>query len=316
MQWIARREWACMPLVVAALACGPEHDPMAPRPDAEGLSLVLVGEAAASLGRDGKFILQAPGSDERPELAASEATAYAELVARQYGPMIAGDLEDQHGGPIDFRALRACGSPLFARSPFTAIPTGLSRSAAHYLGSFWIVGLCGAAAQRQVSVAIAANASEITVSRGLLIVPPNSVKMVGIPPTWDAAVPASPEAAAVLAARQAGALVALVPVLVAPNPIAAFPQGAHWVVGLDRPVTLRGAVSNKARQTTAVLVASAEVPANSMRRGPIGLYHELPGGRRVLPFVDFSGAGAAFNLPVLLGTALDIEKVTPVGGGQ
>ncbi len=128
--------------------------------------------------------------------------------------------------------------------------------------------------------------------------------------------PASPEAAALLAARQAGALVSTVPVLVAPNPIAAFPQGAHWVVGLDRPVTLRGAVSNKARQTAVILVTSGEVPANSMCRGPIGLYHELPGGRRVLPFVDFTGAGTASNLNVRLGAVLDIEKVTPVSGGQ
>ena len=303
-------------LLLAALACGPERELTSPASTIDHLSTSLVREGESLLGPDGKFSLRALGPDDQPDIGASDAALFAELAARQYGPMIASDLEDQYGGPIDFSTLRACDRTLFARSPFEELPTGLSRSAAHYLGSFWITAVCGVGGQRQVSVAIAAGASEITVSQGLLVVPPNAVKMVGIPPSWDAPVPVSPEAAAVLAAQETGALVAAVPVLVAPNPVQAFPQGANWVIALDRAVSVHGERSNHTRQTAEVLVASAEVPANSMRRGPVGLYHALPGGRRVLPFLDFNTARTPVSIGVEFWATLDLEKVNPLGGGR
>ncbi len=271
-------------------ACVPNPEPSGPNEAGSALRTAVVGDAARAVGNDGRFVLDGPTSLERPVVAASDAARFAELAARQYGPVLARDLQSQHGGPIDFGRLQACQSPVYARGPFETLPAELSPGAVYYLGGFWLVPVCGAGGIPQVSVAVAVHATELRVEQDMLVVPPNALKMVGIPPGWGGPLPASAEAAALLAASTTGTRVAAVPVLVAPNPLAAFPQGAYWVIGLERAVTIRGDRTNETRSTTAIVVGSAEIESNAMRRGAVGLYLQPPARR------DHSSSGISVQV--------------------
>jgi len=300
-------------------ACSGASEVNSPRPGVSSaeLAAAVTGAAAANIA-NGAFQLAPAPSEESPSLTETQARRYAELLASQSGWMIGNDLQAQHGGPIDFKSLKACGQSLYARSPFQHIPNELPSSLRYYYSSFWIVALCDRVGTRAVSVAVAAIAIDISVDpRGNLLPPAGAFRMIGIPATWQLAIPASAEEAAVLAAQRTGRRVTTVPILLAPNPVDAFPQGALWSFDMDTKVGLLGAKSGSSHQTQRLLVGSAPIPTNSMLRGPVGLYTETPQGRRTLPFQwNLPSGTISGELLVQPGGVLDVEEATVIGGGH
>lgn len=300
-------------------ACSGASEVSSPRPGVSSaeLAAAVTGAAAANIA-NGAFQLAPAPPDESPTLTETQARYFAELLATQSGWMIGDDLQAQHGGPIEFKSLKACGPSLYARSPFQHIPDELPSSLRYYYSAFWIVALCDRSGMRAVSVAVASIATDISVdSRGNLLPSAGAFRMIGIPAAWQSAIPASPEGAAVLAAQRTGRRVTTVPILFAPNPVDAFPQGALWSFDIDAEVGLRGATSGSSLQTRRVLVGSAPIAANSMLRGPVGLYMERPAGRRSLPFQWNLPAGTISGvLLVQLDGVLDVEEATVIGGGR
>lgn len=256
-----------------------------------------------------------PPVDSLPVLSETRARELAEIVGRDFGPMLRMDLEYQHQGRIDFSRLRSCGRAYFARSSFVSIPPDRS-DVRFYFGAFWIVGLCGRDGVTSISVAVAANAVDARVVDGRLLPEPNMLRMVGVPPAWDGALPVSPERAAVFASAQTSRLVASVPILYAPNPLDAFPQGAVWIVEMDRDVVVRGEESSAEKAGRRVLVSSTPIPNDAMRRGSVGLFAERPGGRRVLEIPIGWADLPAFSLVVQALTAIDIEPGVAQRGGN
>lgn len=297
--------------------CSTEQESPVAGPGLEALQAVVTGAAAANLGAASHFTLDGPTGETRPTLTAQQASKIAELTAIQFGPMIGRQLEAQHGGPIDFNDLHACEASLFATSSFE--PAGLDgdlpEGPVYYYGSFWITSICNGAGQRQVSVAVAANAITTEIVNGQLRPLPNSLKMVGIPASWSAAVPVSAEGAAVLAAAKTGKKIATVPRLIAPNPVEKFPQAAIWVFDLDSPVDGHGGKSNRPANLSHIFVGSDDIPTDSELRGPVRLRLESPGGRRQLPFwwPKVTGRNA---LEVKTIGAIDIEELVVNGGGH
>jgi hypothetical protein len=184
----------------------------------------------------------------------TEATArqFAGISAHQFGPMLRGYLERGHGGPIDIAALRVCGRSYFVESPFKALPAEIAMPLKKQFGPWWIVGLCGASGSTQVSIAVSAYATDLWLEHGELRFPRifgNEFKMVGVPASWDGAVPVSPEKAIVAAGKHSGRKVAAVPYLVGPDLNRAFPQAAAWRLALGSA----GAFTQSARNEGDVL---------------------------------------------------------------
>jgi hypothetical protein len=295
------------------LGCSQDEAVTRPAVTFEALGAAVTDEVATRISGN-TFVLDPP-SDPRPLLTEGRARLLAELAGRQHGHMLAKDLVRQHEGPIDFSRLTSCGPAYYARSPFEAIPQTRDE-VVYYLGSYWLVALCDAANVPAVSVAVAATATGTRIVNGRVLPEPNSLRMVGIPPTWRGALPLSPEEAAILAAESTDRRVAAVPVLYAPNPLDAFPQGAVWVVELNAEVSLRGATTAATYSRGRVIVTSAPVAQDAMRRGGLGVYAERPGGRRSLRLPDSWGEFSALMMSVDSRAALDIERVAIATGGH
>jgi hypothetical protein len=170
------------------------------------------------------------------------AQEFAQVAAHQFGPMLRGYLERGHGGPIDIAGLRVCGRSYFVESPFQPLPAEIAVPAKKQFGSWWVVGLCAPGGMTQVSIAVSVYASDLRVENGELRFPRifgNEFKLVGVPRSWDGAIPVSPERAIVMAGKHSGRKVAAVPSLVGPDLRRAYPQAAAWrlALGTDRAPT-------------------------------------------------------------------------------
>jgi hypothetical protein len=148
-----------------------------------------------------------------------------------------------------------------------------------------LVALCGPSGTRQISAAVAAHVKTDLRVGGLVDIEPNAIKAVGIPPSWDGPIPVSRENAALLANQATKARIITVPRLVAPNPIDAFPQGAHWVLELDRQVTLRRP-NGEGVVTNALLVGTDASETTAMERGAAGLFLPRSNAPRTVEIID------------------------------
>jgi hypothetical protein len=113
--------WRCSALflVLCAAAC---EDPGAPyQGDASVSPEWVTGAAAAALDADNRFMFP-PLPARAGELSRDSAVTYAEIffadfLANSIGNVTA-DLQEQHGAPIDFAALRPCGRVIPIQAPF------------------------------------------------------------------------------------------------------------------------------------------------------------------------------------------------------
>lgn len=206
------------------------------------LRAAVSGSAAAAIGADGRIQLAAPTGGAERELTAVEAVAYASAWTRDYAPMTRSWLESTHGAAIDFKTLRTCERPLYARSALNAPPHSIPSPYRRIHGPWWLVTFCDAAGAPSVSIAISAWATELTLENGKLRFPRISgteLVAVGVPLGHVGEYPSAPEVAIEFAARQTGQRVSEVPELVTPLPTDGPPQLARWRVTLDGLATVR-----------------------------------------------------------------------------
>ena len=284
-----------------------------PTDDLGELSSILTGEAARSLGTDGRFILDTHQPDTRPVMSESQARAAAQFLANVLAPNLASDLQREHQGPIDFSSLKVCGPAYFARSPFEPISDEHNEVWVYHYGSYWIVAACDGNNKPAISIAVAVNAVTFRQrADGQWFVPPSPALILGIPPTWSGALPVSPEKAALLAAQLSGRRVATVPTLVTPFTSEEVPQGARWSFELDGDVAIRGDSTGRITQQQTVTIGSTRVPSSAGLRGPIAPFIVKPDERRVLEFMvpTLSGPFIPLRLVVRPGTAIDMERAT------
>lgn len=307
LEWLLSGSLA---VIVLTSCAAPEQT--GPHQAPEALAASVTGEAARRLGADGRFILPAPQVENYSVLSEAEARGAAEYAARNLASLAGPLLRSQHGSPIHWASLTVCGPSYYAQSPFTSLPGNLPDAALHYLGSHWVVAVCSSDGRATLSIAVAAGAVEIREMPGGWFIPPGAIRMVGIPPTWEGALPVSPEGAVILAAERSKAKVATVPVLYAPNPFDAFPQGAYWRFEMDATVELTGRTTGASNLSTLLRVGSAPIPSNSMLRGQVDVFAPLPGSRLVLevPFTTREGVRTDVRLHVRPDASLDLERAT------
>jgi hypothetical protein len=266
---LRRRRQAALATVAALLsgtsACGEQR--LSPEPQVE-LTRYVTESVAASLSEDGRFIL-APPPDEGTMLSAEQATALTTAYIEEFGASLRGALERDRGGAIDTSRLRACGPALYAESPFDALPAEVAGSVRRYVGPQWLVGFCGPAGDLQVSVAVAALATDLRLVDGRVALEGGQVNTffsMGVPQGWESPVGLTAERAVERAARHLGRRIAAVPILVAPDPGLAYPQGAVWRIDVDRPVRSRGKVSGQARESSSFFAGLHDRVGTQARR--------------------------------------------------
>lgn len=276
------------------LVIGCREESSVPTEAVEGGTLKTYADLNVSRLSDGRGLLPSAELNRRAaeqpagaQLNEATARQFAEIAAHQFGPMLRSHLERGHGGPIDIARLRTCGRSYFVESPFEALPAEIAVPAKKHFGSWWVVGLCGLGTQTQVSIAVSVHATDLRVENGELRFPRifgNEFKIVGVPPTWDGAIPVSPEKAIGVAGKHSGRKVAAVPYLVGPDLRRAYPQAAAWRLALG----------------------TTSAPGEQLRGGGDVLYMGVGGGLVGVPDVDqparlmapASSAAAATRVPL------------------
>ncbi len=246
-------------LVTVLAACSGESPTGArPMPTPSVLRASVTGFAAEAIGPNDQIQL-AEFSGEENELTASEAVNLASVWTRNYGPMTRGWLERTHGAAINFKTLKTCGRPLYARSAFNAPPQSIPSPFRRSHGPWWLVTFCDDGSP-SVSVAVSAWATELTVQAGMIRFPMVSgteFVAIGIPLGHVGEYPMAPEMAIVMTAEQVGKRIAKVPELVTPLPTDGPPQLARWRLTLETPTMAR--TTSGQRATNEVFVGPTVV---------------------------------------------------------
>lgn len=232
----------------------------------------VTGAAAAALATDGHFHLANAHAVEARNLGEAEAqslaVAWARMVGRaaplRRGAVVQGTrevIERIFGAPVDFAALRACGRPLFAESPYGPLGVAFPRAVRNSFGAKWVVRLCTPQGHVPVVVAIAA-AADAAVVAGQLSLPDSSG---GVFSFWSTRrgqrpVPLEPETAVDVAFRATGRRIAEVPryvrITLEPTTAPVLPPCGHWLLELESPVRVRSVSSGAIYETRQVRVAS------------------------------------------------------------
>lgn len=288
--------------------CSSITDPSLGRPREISIYQAVSGEALDYLGLDGRFEFPGPEPDGSPIATSGTARQVAEFVSHEISLTTQAALEQVHRGPISFAELRSCGSTYYALSPFLETPTGVPATFGFFVGSHWLVALCDRHGHPMVSAAVAAHAIPTFVDGTLQDIPFGSISLLGIPPEWAGALPATAESAVLLVARLASRRVVSLPVLYAPDPTSGYPQGAFWAITIDREATFVGSVTGRVVRTNRVFVGSLQDTSSALKRGPVRLFLEAEGGRRTFSY-DYRDVDPSFlgTLHVRPGTAIDFE---------
>jgi hypothetical protein len=217
---------------------------------------MLTADVQRALTPEGHFSLAGPPAGSNGELTESQARTMGRAWARQFFPWVKGKLETEHGQQIDGGKLRDCPRIFYAESPYAPLEdtadAGVSR---RVFGPWWIVPLC-VNGLPQVSLGIAAYATEVTIQNDRIVLP----RMGGGDFVWRGIplngpeFPISPEAAARLAAKQTGSRVASVPRLVMPHFREGGPALARWEMAIAPSVTLQNLQGQNASDASSVFV--------------------------------------------------------------
>jgi hypothetical protein len=217
---------------------------------------MLTVEVARALTPKGLFNVSGPPAGSNRELSESQVRTIGRAWARQFFPWVKGKLEAEHGQQIDGGKLRDCPRIYYAESAYAPLEdtadAGVSR---RVFGPWWVVPLCVNGVP-QVSLGIAAYATDVTIQNDRIVLPRiggGDFVWRGIPVNGPE-FPISPEAAARLAAKLTGSRVASVPRLVMPDFREGGPALARWEMAIAPSVTLQNEQGQNASDASSVFV--------------------------------------------------------------
>jgi hypothetical protein len=220
----------------------------------------LSGAAAGALNEAGQFNLPIPvPRGPYGEITAATADRIATIFVRLYVPFQRDAVSKEHGTPVDPGSLRKCGRTFYVESAFEPLPEVVPIVFRKSYGPHWLVSFCQGATPA-VSISVSAYNTDVSFIQTRdgedLAVPRYSnfgTYELGIP-LHIGAIPTTPEQAAEFVARQTGARVKEVPVLVMrAGPY--FAQSSVWRIELEKPVRVRGNQVNTATDTSTVAVS-------------------------------------------------------------
>jgi len=206
-------------------------------------------EVAANLDADGRLILSGPLELPYPQITAERARELAEAFRVIHLPMIVQVMEKDRGAGINVSQLRVCGRTYYAEPTVEPLPPTVGGAFRRAYGPHWVVSLCGRSGVPEVSVSVAAYATDLGLEDGRLIYPQFEGGMffssVGIPVGSPEGVPGYPESAVASVATKTGVRVSKTPRLVTlPRTMA---QLSYWTLELERPAIVRSLTTGRAR---------------------------------------------------------------------
>ncbi|NUQ12643.1 MAG: hypothetical protein HUU26_10015 [Gemmatimonadaceae bacterium] len=243
-------------LVIALVAPSCASDQAAAPLALPSVTLAVVGQAAASLDSTGHFEL-AVAPQTSFEISEARARQIAEGWVATYASFQRGFLERQRRASIDTKSLRPCGRIFYAQSPFVVSADAAPLSTLRRYAAWWIVTLCGASGEPQVSLAVSSLLSQAQLEAGRLTLQPphgNEFRSVGIPPGFgDLVIP--PEDAVRELYALTGKAVALTPRLWI-RADDTVPNLAQWELTLETAAAFEAETGNA--ETTTFYVSRGQ----------------------------------------------------------
>lgn len=222
-------------LSLFAFACADVHPPIAPALPTSAAAFVTP-EVAASLTTAGQFPTPTPLSLQYPQITAVRARELADAYRRIHMPQIALYLTEERGAPVVPSRLALCGRSYYAEPSLEPVAPDVNMALRRAFGPHWIVLFCGPGGDPQVSVAVAAFASDIEMVDGLLRYTAQQGEYFlsqAIRAGEAHGLPLAPERAVAAAGTATGRRTARAPRLIAvPRH---YPQRGLWLVELDGP---------------------------------------------------------------------------------
>jgi len=207
------------------------------------LRSLVAPSVAAKLDRNGLFELPVPSpTDDYPEVTPAQVNELATAWIKEFAPRARPRLEQQHGSGINVHALSICGRTLYARSPYSTVPSSVPLPYRRAFGPWYFVTICDQGGAPAVSLAVSAWATDLQVENGRIRFPSfggSEFFALGIPAGHHGEFPATPESAVALAG-QSGRIITAIPELVMQPTTAGPPQAARWHVTFDGSVSVRG----------------------------------------------------------------------------
>lgn len=272
---------------------------------------MVVGEAAAALGPDGRFQLpDAPGAVTGREVTREKAIQIAKAFVHDFAPLAIAWWEEYYGARINARELVVCDDRAFYAASNYIIEPSASVSIRREIGGHWLVAFCSGGNRQAVSVSFSAEATEIGVhlDRALQLSDMNAGNFfdIGIPAKFPH-IPVPPESAVEFIFKIAGLRVKDVPELVLP-PQGYAPQVARWRLVLEKPVLLRGSKTGRELVTPEVYVGFEQFGPLEILLPvftPENLIHNIP---------DIDAARRDISVPTLVrpGSSKAFESATVV----
>lgn len=208
-------------------------------PTATEIRAHVSGSASQALNADGQFVLGPAPKMPLPTIDEGEARQRAVAWARTYAQYTIGMLERGHGAPIDVNSIQPCRRTFFVDTPYEPVPAGMPNHLRNAYGPWWLVTLCSTEGVPQVSLAVAAYATDVKVVDGRIVFPNvhgNEFFPLGIP--LGQALTITPERAVEAAHEATGRRAAEVPQLVLDGSFQ-VPQHARWRFRLEAPAALK-----------------------------------------------------------------------------
>lgn len=237
---------------VSFFGCHDAHTPVGPRMPSQ-VAAFVTGEAAASLDREGRLIL--PGALELPypQITAERARLLADAFRRIHLPGIIQVMERDRGAGINPSNLRACGRVYYAEPAVEPLPLTAGPAAVRAYGPKWIVTLCGPTGVGEVSVAVAAYATDLRLENGDLVYPSHGggfFSSLGIPVENREGLPGYPETAVASVVTKTGLRLSKTPRLVTLPRTA--PHLSYWKLELERPARVRSLTTGNTHEVANV----------------------------------------------------------------
>lgn len=246
-------------LVVFSSAGCFDSEPSEPQLSTVVSPAYVTGAAAAALGPDGRFALEAPSSPNGDRIISPvQARRLAMGFLRSFGVAFRAGWEAERGGPIDLASLAASPRVYFAQTPYSAVPRNDVHSAhRRHFGPYYLVTLLQRS-EPVLQISVSALTTEYSIDdRGRLVAPVETGMdfISDAMPADGSFRPISPEEAVAMAAEATGATIRDVPELVLMGS-AHSPAFARWRIELDRPIRARGRDGRDAAAQRTVFVGS------------------------------------------------------------
>lgn len=205
---------ARLTLLILAAACSDPTDPSG----YAGPVLVApeaVTPAVAPSVQGGGFVLPIPPWTVTSPARRDSLLAVLPTVLRHFrASSVAQRWTEEHGRPITWDDLQACGRTYYARTPFAPLPDAIPAFYRQQAGGVWVGSLCGSRGDRQLTVTLTDAESAFIIENGDFRKPwanGGELHVAGTRPNVDRGLPLSPEQAAMFVYQQLNVRVAAVP---------------------------------------------------------------------------------------------------------